>query len=50
MTDVNNISEVPLVAAETHTADIFCKNTMIINCSENKPPKIQSNMLVVGQL
>jgi hypothetical protein len=48
MTDVNNISEVPFVAAEAHTAETFCKNTTIINYSENKPPKIQSNVLIVG--
>jgi hypothetical protein len=31
MTDVNNISEVPFVAAEAHTSETFCKNTTIIN-------------------
>lgn len=48
MTDVNNISEVPFVAAEVHTADTFCKNTTIINYNEYNTPKIQPNMLIVG--
>jgi hypothetical protein len=47
MTDVNNISEVPFVAAEAHTADTFCKNTTTINNSENLP-KLISSMLTVG--